>query len=121
MADRSLRTVQKLIGVTLIFMGFINILLSITGKYDMDHFTAITFLFGVVLFVHGSGQTWRKWIVISMAVALALVFLIRGEVGRLPQIGLFWGTLIVIFFYMFFAKEPTSSENPTGKGTGAGD
>ena len=118
--DRNLSTVQKLVGLVLIFMGFINILLSITGKYPMDPFTAITFLFGVILFVHATGQTWHKWIIMAMAALLAIVFGVRGEVGELFKFGLFWGTLGVILFYMFFVKESKPNENTAGKGTGTG-
>ncbi len=118
--DQNLRTVETLVGVTLIFMGFIGNLLSITGRYETDYFTVVTFLFGVILFAHGSGRTWHKWIIIGMAVALAGVFWIRGEVGTLSQLSLFWGTLIVILFYMFFVKESKPDEDTTRKGAGTG-
>lgn len=115
-ADRNLRTVETLIGVTLIFMGFIGNFLSMAGRYETDYFTVVTFLFGVTLFVHGSGRTWHKWIIISMAAVLALVFWIRGEVGTLSQLTLFWGTLTVLLFYMFFVKESKPDEDTTRKG-----
>lgn len=107
--------------MTLLLMGFINILLSISGNYELDLFSAMTFLCGVVLFVHGSVQTWHKWIVIGMAVALGILFLIRGEVGTWSQIGLFYGTLMVVLFYMFFIREPKVDEDATRKGAGTGD
>ena len=119
--DNSLRSVEKLTGVALLLMGFMNMLLSISGDYPLDLFSTITFLFGVVLFVHGSVQTWHKWIVIGMAVTLAAVIMIRGEVGTWTQIGLFYGTLMVVLFYMFFAREPKFDEDATRKGTGTGD
>ena len=109
--DRSLSTVQRLLGVALIFMGFINILLSITGQYELSLFTAITFLTGVILFVHGSVKTWHKWIIIGLAALLGIVFLVRGQVGGLSQLGMFWGTLFVILFYAFFVKETKSNED----------
>ena len=119
--DRSLQSVERLTGVALLLMGFMNILLSISGNYELDLFSAMIFLFGVVLFVHGSVQTWHKWIVIGMAVALGILFWIRGEVGTWSQIGLFYGTLIVVLFYMFFIREPKLDEDATHKGTGTGD
>ena len=119
--DQNLRTVQKLLGVALIFMGFLNTLLSISGGYPLDQFSALTFLIGVILFVHGSAQTWRKWIFIGMALSLGTVFMIRGEVDRLSQLALFWGTILVIIFFIFFAKESKSNEDTTRKGAGTGN
>ena len=119
--DQNLRTVERLVGITLIFMGFIGILLSLTGNYPLDQFTAITFLTGVALFVHGSGQTWHKWVIIGMVFALGAVFLIRGEVGAIPRFAFFWGTVLVILYYTFFSKDSKPHEDTASKGTGTGD
>jgi hypothetical protein len=113
--DLGLQTIERLVGIALIFMGFIGNLLAITGQYPLDQFTAITFLMGVILFVHGGGRSWHKWIIIGLAAAFGAVFLIRGEVGGLSQVGMFWGTLFVIIFYTIFTREPKESksdENP---------
>ena len=120
-SDQNLGTVEKLVGLVLIFMGFINVLLSISGNYPMELFPAITFLFGIIFFTHGSGQTWHKWIIIGMAATLGVVFLIRGEVGGKFTLAMFWGTILVILFYTFFAKDTDPHEDATHKGTGTGD
>ncbi len=119
--DKTARTVQKLIGLALIFMGFINILLSITGQYPLDLFTTITFLVGVILFVHGAGDSWHKWVIIALTTALALLFLYKGEVNDLSKVGLFWTVLLVIFYYTFISKERSTHEDPPDEGTGTGD
>ena len=119
--DQNMRTVTKLLGVALIFMGFINNLLSITGNYELDPFTAVTFLTGVILFVMGTGNTWHRWIIAGLAAVLGVSFLIRGQVGGLSQVGLFWGTIFVIFFYGFFVKESKSDGDTPRKGAGTGD
>ena len=119
--DQNLSTVQRLIGVVLLLMGFINTLLSLSGGYPLDLVAALSFLFGVILFVNGSTQTWHKWIFIVMALSLGTVFMIQGEVSRLAQLALFWGTLFVILFFIFFVKESKPNEDTTRKRAGTGN
>lgn len=119
--EQNFKTIQKLVAVALIFMGFINTLLSISGGYPLDLFAALTFLFGIVLFINANTQSWRKWIFIGMALSLGAIFMIRGEVDRLSQLSLFWGTILVILFFIFVAKESKSNEDSTRKGAGTGD
>lgn len=119
--DQNFKTIQKLVGVALIFMGFINTLLSISGGYPLDLVAALTFLFGIVLFINASTQSWHKWIFIGMALSLGTIFMVRGEVDRLSQLALFWGTILVILFFIFVAKESKSNEDTTRKGAGTGD
>jgi hypothetical protein len=109
--DLGLQTIERLVGIALIFMGFIGNLLAITGKYPLDQFTALTFLMGVILFVHGGGRSWHKWIVIGLAAAFGAVFMIRGEVGGLAQVGMFWGTVLIILFYTIFNRETKESKS----------
>lgn len=120
--DPHLKTIQKLVGVALIFMGFIGMLLSISGNYPLDPYTAITYLLGVIMFVHAGGQSWRRWIIIALAAVLAALFGIRGEVSGTIQLALFWGTVVVILAYTFLIKEQKNPhEDATGKGSGTGD
>ena len=114
MADeQNFKTIQKLVGVVFIFMGFISTLLSISGGYPLDLFSALIFLFGTVMFINANTQNWRKWIFIGMALSLGATFMIRGEVDRLSQLSLFWGTILFILYIMFFAKESKPNEDTT--------
>ncbi|HEY4485933.1 MAG TPA: hypothetical protein VI702_06425 [Nitrospiria bacterium] len=70
--DTRLTSVERLIGLTMIIMGFLNILLSL--QYDLDITPVLMFLFGVILFVHSSVETWHKWGVIGLAIVAGIVF-----------------------------------------------
>ena len=70
--DKKLVSVERLIGLTMIIMGFLNILLSF--NYDLDITPVMMFFFGVILFVHSSVETWHKWGVIGLAIVAGIVF-----------------------------------------------
>ncbi len=99
--DKQLASVERLIGLTMIIMGFLNILLSL--QYDLDITPVMMFLFGVILFVHSSMETWHKWGVIVLVIAAGVVFK-TYQVDPLvtfwyKQI-LFYGTIVTVIVFM---------------------
>lgn len=120
MRDRGLSSIQRLVGVALLFMGFMNVLLSLTGGYDLDLFSAYTLLLGVILFIHSSVDTWHRWVVIGLTVALGLLFLIRGEVDIWSQRLMFYGMLIVVVVFIFWSggAQKNGKKQDEGPGTG---
>jgi hypothetical protein len=70
--DKKLLSVERLIGLTMIIMGFLNILLSL--QYDLDVTPVVMYVFGVVLFVHSSVETWYKWGVIGLVIMAGMMF-----------------------------------------------
>ncbi len=114
MSDRSLLSVERLIGVALLLMGFMNILLSLTGGYELDLTSTYIFLLGIVLFVHASMHTWHKWVIIGMTAVLAVFYSVRG-VDVWTQRGLFYGTLLILVLFIFFTREPRHpNQEPDG-------
>jgi hypothetical protein len=90
-----------------------NILLSLTGGYELDLFSAYTFLLGVVLFVHATVTAWHKWIIIGLTVALGLFYVIRGEVDAWSQRAFFYGMLLIIVLFMFLTRDRKSDGERT--------
>lgn len=56
----------------MIIMGFLNVLLSL--QYDLDVTPVVMYVFGVILFVHSSVDTWYKWGVIGLVIAAGFLF-----------------------------------------------
>lgn len=99
--DRKLLSVERLIGLTMIIMGFLNILLSLQD--DLGIAPVAMFLFGVILFVHSSMETWHKWGVIALVIAAGIVFK-HFEVDPIvtywyKQV-LFNGTILAVIVFM---------------------
>jgi hypothetical protein len=99
--DAKLLSVERLIGLTMIIMGFLNILLSF--QYDLDITPVAMFLFGVILFVHSSMETWHKWGVIALVIAAGVVFKtyqVDPVVTYWYKQILFYGTIVTVVVFM---------------------
>jgi len=108
--DVKLLSIERLIGLTMIIMGFLNILLSL--EHDLDIMPVILFLSGVILFVHSSVETWHKWGVIAMTIAAGIVFKVY-QVDPLVtywyKMILFYGTIGTAIFFMLSHRVKSSS------------
>lgn len=85
----------------MIIMGFLNILLSF--QYDLDITPVAMFLFGVILFVHSSMETWHKWGVIALVIAAGVVFKtyqVDPVVTYWYKQILFYGTIVTVVVFM---------------------
>ena len=94
----------------MIIMGFLNILLSF--NYDLDITPVMMFLFGIILFVHSSVETWHKWGVIGLAIVAAVVFKVY-QVDPLVSYWykqvLFYGTIVMVIIFMLTHRIKSSS------------
>ena len=108
--DNKLLSVERLIGLTMIIMGFLNVLLSI--EHDLDIMPVIIFLSGIVLFIHSSVETWHKWGVIILVIAAGVVFKVY-EVDPLVtywyKMILFYGTILTVIVFMLTHRVKSSS------------
>jgi cell division protein FtsW (lipid II flippase) len=99
--DKKLLSVERLIGLTMILMGFLNILLSLQD--DLGMAPVLMFLFGIILFVHSSVETWHKWGVIALAVAAGILFKayeVDPVITYLYKQILFNGTILAAVIFM---------------------
>jgi len=99
--DLNLKSVERLIGLTMIIMGFLNILLSLQD--DLGIAPVLMFFFGIILFVHSSVDTWHKWGLIGLVIAAVIVFKIYEVdpvVTYLYKQILFNGTILAVVVFM---------------------
>lgn len=105
--DKGLASVERLIGLAMILMGFLNILLSF--NYDLDITPVVMFLFGVILFVHSSVETWHKWGVIGLVIAAGVLFKLDPRVGPYYKMILFYGTIVTVIAFILTHRVKSSS------------
>jgi cation transport ATPase len=105
--DRQLTTAEMMIGTAMMFIGFLNVLLSISGGFEINVFPIILYFAGLAIWAHAAirNPTVRYSIVIA-AVVLALAFFHYGEVLFWHKQAVFWTTIALVGFFMFKGSKP---------------
>ncbi|HEY5648690.1 MAG TPA: hypothetical protein VIU33_04270 [Nitrospiria bacterium] len=110
--DQKLASVERLVGLTMVIMGFFNILISWTN-YELDIMPVLLFFFGAGLFAHSSIETWHKWVVIAVLVVAVFVFWANPTpmVRYWYKMGLFYGTILAVIYFMLSHKIKPSHDD----------
>ncbi len=101
-ADNFLLIAEKFIGTVMIFLGFLMILTSISTGHVISIVPFILYCAGLAIWAHATitNQTVR-YAVMGAAIVLGLAFLQFGEVLFWHKQVVFWGTVVLVVFFMF--------------------
>ncbi len=93
---------EKIVGTAMMFIGFLNVLLSISGGYEINIVPLIIYCAGLGIWAHAVilNPTFR-YSVIGAAIVLGLAFFHYGEVLFWHKQLIFWGTVVLVVFFMF--------------------
>ena len=92
----------KMIGTALMFIGFLNVLLSLSGGYEINVVPFIMYAAGLAIWAHAVLEhPPTRYAVIAGALALALGFFQYGEVLFWHKQVVFWTTVLLVAFFMF--------------------
>jgi len=102
-SDKQLSVAGMMIGTSLMFLGFLQVFLSISGGFELGGVVALLLYFGGLAIWANSviENLALRYTVIGIAIALALGFYHYGEVLFWHKQVIFWGTVIVIMYFMF--------------------
>jgi hypothetical protein len=105
--ERHLTTAEMMIGTAMMFIGFLNVLLSISGGFEINVFPMILYFAGMAIWAHAAirNLTIRYSIVVA-AIVLALAFFHYGEVLFWHKQAVFWATIALVGFFMFKGSKP---------------
>jgi hypothetical protein len=105
--DRQLTTAELMIGTAMMFIGFLNVLLSISGGFEINVFPLILYFAGMAIWAHAAirNVTLRYMIVVA-SIVLALAFFHYGEVLFWHKQAVFWTTIALVGFFMFKGSKP---------------
>ncbi|HZS11968.1 MAG TPA: hypothetical protein VFA38_06940 [Nitrospirales bacterium] len=107
--ERYLNIAEMMIGTTMMFVGFLNIFLSISGGFEMGGaMPMILYFAGVAVWAHAviKAPTLR-YVVMGVGIVMALAFFHYGEVLFWHKITVFWATVLIVVFFMF--RSPAKS------------
>ena len=107
--DNHMRVAGMIVGTALIFIGFLDVFLSISGGFEIDVIPFLIYFGGVAVWANAVVEnTTLRYSVISGALLLAGVFYHYGEVLFWHKQVLFWSTVVVVMYFMFNEpKKPT--------------
>ncbi len=111
--DRYLRISELVVGSSLMFIGFLNVLLSISGGFEINIFPIILYFAGMTVWAHATILNPAvRYSVMIFGITMALAFFHYGEVHFWHKQLIFWSTVAMVMFFMF------KSATPDGKAKG---
>ena len=105
-SERHLNVAGMMVGTALMFLGFLQVFLSISGGFELSGVVAMLLYFGgLAIWANAVIEPPAiRWAVTIGAIALALAFLQFGEVLFWHKLVVFWSTVVIVMYFMF--REP---------------
>ncbi len=101
-SDNQMRVAGMIVGIALIFLGFLDIFLSISGGFEIDVIPFMIYFAGIAVWANAVIEnTTFRYSIIGGALLLAAVFYHFGEVLFWHKQVVFWGTVVVVMYFMF--------------------
>jgi hypothetical protein len=91
-----------MIGTALMFIGFLNIFLSISGGFEINVVPLLIYFGGLAIWANSvvENPTWR-YSIMAAAILLALGFYHYGEIHFWHKQVVFWTTVVIVMYFMF--------------------
>ncbi|MGH7231416.1 MAG: hypothetical protein ACREJU_08655 [Nitrospiraceae bacterium] len=107
--DRQFNVAEMMVGTAMMFVGFLNVLLSISGGFEFAGVTPMLLYFaGMAIWAHAViRHPSLRYAVMTSSIAVGLAFFHYGEVLFWHKQVVFWGTVLLVVFFMFKTAEPT--------------
>lgn len=100
--DRALSIAETMIGVAMIFTGFLSIFLSISGGFEINVIPFLLYFAGTAVWAHAAIENPTvRYTVVTVSIALGLAIFHFGEVLFWHKQVVFWTTIAVVTFFMF--------------------
>jgi hypothetical protein len=101
--DHPLNVPGMITGAAMMFLGFINIVVSISAGSEMAGvFTTIIYFAGLAVWAHSViPNPTIRYSIMTFAVIMSLAFFHYGEVHFWHKQVIFWVTIVIVMFFMF--------------------
>ncbi|BFU92687.1 MAG: hypothetical protein JSS39_02260 [Nitrospira sp.] len=108
--EHQIHVVGLMVGTALMFIGFLNVFLSISGGFEINVVPFLIYFAGLAIWANAAIETpTLRYGTMTIAIALALGLFQYGEVLFWHKQVLFWVTIIVVMYFMFVEpKKPTT-------------
>ncbi len=107
--DTQMHVVGLMVGTALMFIGFLNVFLSISGGFEINVVPLLIYFGGLAVWANAAIENaMLRYTVMAGAIGLALGFFHYGEVLFWHKQVVFWVTIVIVMYFMFTEpKKPT--------------
>ena len=100
--DRQMKVGMRMVGAAMVFIGFIQVFMSASTGAEITVFPMILYFTGMALWAYSSIEpVTPRYIIISVSLLCALAFFHYGEVLFWHKYVIYWGTIVIVVFFMF--------------------
>ena len=104
-----MHVVGLIFGTALMFIGFLDVFLSISGGFEINVVPFLIYFGGLAVWANATIETPAlRYGVMTAAIVLALGFFHYGEVLFWHKQVVFWSTVVIVMYFMFM--EPKKPE-----------
>ena len=101
-SDNQMRVAGMIVGTALIFLGFLDVFLSISGGFEIDVIPLLIYFGGVAVWANAVVENMTlRYSLIGASLLLAAIFFHYGEVLFWHKQVVFWSTVVVVMYFMF--------------------
>jgi len=101
-SDQQTHVMGLMVGTALMFIGFLNVFLSISGGFEINVVPFLIYFAGLAVWADAAIETLViRYSVMTAAIALALAFFHYGEVLFWHKQVVFWATIVIVMYFMF--------------------
>jgi len=107
--DQQMHVIGLMVGTALMFIGFLDVFLSISGGFEINVVPFLIYFGGLAVWANAAIDNHLvRYSVMTVAIALALGFFHYGEVLFWHKQVVFWSTVVIVMYFMF--NEPKKPE-----------
>jgi len=108
--NRQMRVAMKMVGSAMVFIGFLQVFLSVNTGAEISIFPMIIYFSGMALWAYSSVDTPAiRYAVIAASLLCAMAFMHFGEVLFWHKYMIYWGTVGMVVFFMFQTPKKSAS------------
>lgn len=101
-SEQQMRVVGLMVGAALMFIGFLNVFLSISGGFEINVVPFLIYFGGLAVWANAAIEMpMLRYSVMTGAIVLALGFFHYGEVLFWHKQVVFWATVLIVMYFMF--------------------
>ncbi len=108
--NRQMQVAMKMVGSAMVFIGFLQVFLSVNTGAEISIFPMIIYFSGMALWAYSSVDTPAiRYTVMALSMLCAMAFMSFGSVLFWHKYAIYWGTVGMVVFFMFQTPKKQAS------------